>query len=81
MPWYPYNPTGTPPYSVTNPAFYGNPQANQPTCPSPDNFLCTIQANDSSGQPVITFALLEEITFALNNRTETTNVKLRPSVV
>ncbi|UIR57396.1 hypothetical protein LZQ00_06150 [Sphingobacterium sp. SRCM116780] len=81
MPWYPYLPTGTPPYSVINTNYFGPPQAYPPACAPPHDFLCAIQATDSSGQPVITFALLEEMEFAINNRIETTNVKLRPSVV
>ncbi|UIR57400.1 hypothetical protein LZQ00_06175 [Sphingobacterium sp. SRCM116780] len=73
MPWYSY--IGG---SVCGPNSYTLVGSNPPFCPTPKKFLCAIQANDSGGQPILTFALLCEIGNALQNRMDSTNVKLKP---
>ncbi|MNL55490.1 hypothetical protein D3C87_1789090 [compost metagenome] len=78
MPWYLYTPVTIPP-DVCNPNNYTLVGSIPPNCPNPNNFLCAIQANDNLGKPIITFALICEIANAVNNRTETTNVLLRPN--
>ena len=76
MPWYVYDPAAT---NVANPNNYGPPLVPPPVCPSPKNFLCAIQANDNLGAPLLTPALFIEMANALNSRTESINVKLRPT--
>lgn len=76
MPWYVYDAAAT---DVSDPNNYGDPLIPPPSCPSPKNFLCAIQANDNAGSPIITNALFIEMANALNNRAESTNVKLRPT--
>nr|WP_315398921.1 hypothetical protein [uncultured Sphingobacterium sp.] len=78
MPWYQFNPSGSLPYDTGNTAFYDAPQTLPPSCPTPNNFLCAIQANDIGGQPDITRALALEMATAINSHLESTNVKLRP---
>lgn len=81
MPWYSYSPADSFPY---DPAFlpsYTNVGLNPPSCPSPNDHLCSIQANDLGGAPIITTALALEMARALNNRVDTTNVKLRPNLI
>nr|WP_315398927.1 hypothetical protein [uncultured Sphingobacterium sp.] len=77
MPWYRFQPTGTPPYNIGNLAFYGPPQAIPPSCISQKKYLCAIQADDTGGQPILTFALGIEIATAINSGIDSTNVKLR----
>ena len=77
MPWYIYNPGATDPL---NPSNYGPPLLPPPTCPGPKNFLCAIQANDNFGRPIITPQFCCELMYALQNRTESTNIKLRPTI-
>ncbi|MGA6118308.1 hypothetical protein [Sphingobacterium anhuiense] len=77
MPWYNYAPITNPP-TVGNPNNYTLVTSLPPNCPNPNNFLCAIQASDSSGSPVITDDLILEIANALQNRTESTNVLLKP---
>ncbi|WP_400261335.1 hypothetical protein ACFX5U_15585 [Sphingobacterium sp. SG20118] len=74
MPWYVYNAGGT---NVSNPNNYILIGSTAPTCTSPKLFLCAIQANDNMGWPTVTNALILEIANAVNNVTESTNVKLR----
>jgi hypothetical protein len=69
MPWYIFIP----------PNFWIIVGSLPPSCPFPKNYLCALQANDNSGQPIITLALQIEIANAVNNRTESTNVKLKPT--
>lgn len=76
MPWYLYDPGAT---DVTDPNNYGPPLIIPPNCPTPKRYLCAIQANDNSGSPVILIVLVNEIANALNNGSESTNVKLRPT--
>lgn len=76
MPWYLFCPTGFP-ANTSDPTLYQLPQSVPPNCPGQKNFLCAIQANDNSGTPIITPALALEIANALNNKIESTNVKLR----
>ncbi|MGJ1322848.1 hypothetical protein ACR780_09175 [Sphingobacterium faecium] len=76
MPWYSYIPGRT---NVCDPNNYTPVGSNPPNCPTSKLFLCAIQANDNSGHPIITCALICEIANALENRTESTNVKLRPT--
>ncbi|QQD16041.1 hypothetical protein [Sphingobacterium sp. UDSM-2020] len=76
MPWYSFTPT-------LNPSEPANPNEYTllgavPSCPGNNNFLCAIQANDNMGQPIIDAALLAEISLALQNRIDRTNVKLKP---
>jgi hypothetical protein len=73
MPWYKYN--GGDPGNPNNFDLIGS---TPPSCPSPNNRLCAIQASDNMGQPIITAALVAEIASAVNNRMETTNVLLCP---
>jgi hypothetical protein len=75
MPWYVYNAGGT---NISNPNNYTFIGSIQPTCTTPKNYLCAIQANDNSGQPILNdINLFIEIGNALNNYTESTNIKLR----
>ncbi|MEJ5145365.1 hypothetical protein [Sphingobacterium sp. MYb388] len=73
MPWYKYNGG-----DIGNPNNYTNVGNTPPSCPNPNIRLCAIQAADNMGQPIITAALIMEISNALNNRVETTNVLLCP---
>ncbi len=81
MPWYSFTPLGSFPYDICNPNNYTLVGSNPPNCISPKNHLCTIQAADNLGKPIITSTLLCEIANALNNRFDTTNVKLWPFLV
>lgn len=81
MPWYSFTPIGATPFSPSDPNNYTLVGITPPTCPNPNNFICAIQANDNLGEPIFTVALLQEMLTALNNRTETTNVLLRPNLV
>nr|WP_315398929.1 hypothetical protein [uncultured Sphingobacterium sp.] len=80
MPWYIYCPTGPAPYNACDPVFYTSVGSFPPSCPNPNNFLCAIQANDTGGNPIFTITLLCEMATAINNRLESTNVKLRPTI-
>lgn len=77
MPWYLYTPITFPP-DTCNPNNYTLVGVLPPSCPSPNNFLCAIQASDIMGLPNLTFALMCEISTALQGRIDTTNVKLKP---
>lgn len=74
MPWYQYN--GINPSNPNAFTLIGN---TPPNCAGPKTYLCAIQAQDNSGQPIITLELTLEIANAVNNRTESTNVRLRPT--
>lgn len=78
MPWYLFTPTSTP-RQTSNPNEYTLVTGNPPLCPGANNFLCAIQAIDNLGQPIIPYLLLAEISDALENRIDTTNVKLKPT--
>lgn len=77
MPWYQYTPFGF--GDVCNPNNYTLVGSTPPSCPNPNNFLCAIQASDNNQKPIITCPLICEIANALNTRTESTNVLLRPT--
>lgn len=81
MPWYQFTPIGAAPYDPSNPNNYTLVGSTPPSCPSPNNFLCAIQANDNSGKPIITCIILAAIAFALVNRIETTIIILRPTII
>lgn len=75
MPWYVYNAGGT---NISNPNNYTNIGSTTPSCTTPKNYLCAIQTNDNMGSPILTnINLFIEIGNALNNYTESINVKLR----
>lgn len=76
MPWYVFQTNGTNP---SDPNQYGPPQITAPTCPGDNLFLCAIQANDNMGHPHIDCTLIIEIAIAIQNRTDSINVKLRPT--
>ncbi|MGJ1322847.1 hypothetical protein ACR780_09170 [Sphingobacterium faecium] len=77
MPWYSYNPGAQ---DVSNPNNYTLVGSTPPSCPNPNNFLCAIQAADNGGFPILFLIwLIIEIANAINNRTESTNVRLRPT--
>ncbi len=76
MPWYRYN-SG----NICNPNSYTLVGNFPPTCPSPKNFLCALQAFDNLGLPILTAALICEIANAINTRTESVNVLLRPTLL
>lgn len=80
MPWYLYNPIDPFPHNSSDPNNYNNVGITPPNCPNPNNFLCSIQAADNAGKPIITLALESEKNNAVNNKTETTNVRLRPTL-
>ncbi|WP_400261336.1 hypothetical protein ACFX5U_15590 [Sphingobacterium sp. SG20118] len=73
MPWYKYNGG-----DVCNPNSYTTTTTPPTDCLHPNNFLCAIQSIDNLGAPIITPALCLEIANAVNNRTESTNVLLKP---
>ena len=74
MPWYTYN-SG----SVCSPNSYTLTTTPPSNCPNPNNFLCAIQSIDNLGAPIITSALCLEIANAVNSKTESINVLLRPT--
>lgn len=79
MPWYSYSPITTPP-NVGNPNNYTLVGSTPPSCPNPNNYVCAIQAPDNMGKPNLSnINLFIEISNAVNNRTESTNVLLRPT--
>lgn len=57
------NPAGDP----TNPNDYT--KKSSPSCPTGTNKICSIEADEVSGQPDITDALKDEMIRALHNRT------------
>ncbi|WP_104381363.1 hypothetical protein [Sphingobacterium sp. HMA12] len=59
------------------PASYSPVGSTPPSCLG-NNQICTIEAANSGGKPVINQALLSEMVTALNTRTSSTNVKLKP---
>lgn len=77
MPWYLYTPI-TVPTDICNPNNYTLVGTIPPSCPNPNNYLCAIQALDSMGRPILTFALMCEIATALQTHMESTNVLLKP---
>jgi len=76
MPWYVFNP-GSFPASPCDPNNYIL-VGTAPNCPGVNNVLCAIQADDNMEHPILTAALCSEIATALQNKIDTTNVKLRP---
>ncbi|UZJ63249.1 hypothetical protein OKW96_12045 [Sphingobacterium sp. KU25419] len=77
MPWYQFTPPGLPkdPSDPNQYTLVGNTPA---ACPGINLRLCSIQANDNMGHPIITVALISEIALALENKTTTVNVFLKP---
>ncbi|MEN5088597.1 hypothetical protein ABE426_19190 [Sphingobacterium faecium] len=72
MNWFSF--TGTNPLS---PAHY-TLVATQPTCPGLPQRMCALQAqNDGSNNPDMTDELKEEIANCLENKVNSTNVKLK----
>lgn len=80
MPWYIYNPIDTFPHNPADPNNFVLIGNYPPSCPSPKQKLCAIQASDNMGQPILTAALTVEIAVAVNNAMDTTNVILRPTL-
>jgi len=76
MPWYEFTPTLSP-SQPANPNEY-TLIPNPLPCPGSNEVLCVIQANDNMGKPILNLALVSEIALALQNRIDTTNVKLKP---
>ncbi|WP_282638700.1 hypothetical protein [Sphingobacterium thalpophilum] len=73
MAWFSF--TGTNP---SNPAHYSAPSSTPPSCTSPTEQMCALQANDNgSNQPVITDALKNEIINSLQNQVDGPNVRLK----
>ena len=81
MPWYSFTPLGLAPYNTGDPNNYTLVGSTPPSCPAPNNFLCAIQANDNLGKPIFTQALALEMASAINNRIDTVNVQLRPTII
>lgn len=77
MPWYSYNPPGLF-GDICNPNNYTLVGILPPFCPSPKQRLCAVQALDNFGLPILTPALICEISTAMQNRLESVNVLLRP---
>jgi hypothetical protein len=69
-------------FQLNNQSLPADPQSysvptGTPTC-SGNNKICTINAtDDGSGHPELEPAILSEMVTALNNRTNTSNVKLK----
>lgn len=82
MPWYLFNPVDPFPHNTVDPNNYNLVGLIPPTCPSPNLRLCSIQAADNLGKPNFALSpnLPAEIANALNNRVDTTNVLLRPTL-
>ncbi|OOG15737.1 hypothetical protein BWD42_23950 [Sphingobacterium sp. CZ-UAM] len=73
MAWFSF--TGTNP---SNPTHYSAPSSTPPSCTSPTEQMCALQANDNgSNQPVITDALKNEIINSLQNQVDGPNVRLK----
>lgn len=70
--WFPF--TGTDP---SNPAHYAAPVSTPPSCTSPTEQMCALQADDNGGQPNITNALKNEIINSLQNQVNGANVRLK----
>ncbi len=77
MPWYVYAPS-TLPGDPCDPNNYILVGLIPPVCPNPNLRLCAIQTGDSGGSPVISFAFCAEIKAAIDSKTETVNVLLKP---
>ncbi|MEN5193449.1 hypothetical protein [Sphingobacterium faecium] len=73
MSWYPF--TGSNP---ADPAHYAAPVATPPTCSSPTQQMCALQAEDNgNNRPDITDALKDEIINSLQNQVNGPNVRLK----
>ena len=72
MAWFSY--TGTDP---SNPAHYSAPSSTPPSCTSPTQQMCALQADDDGGEPIITDTLKDEIINSLQNQVNGPNVKLK----
>ncbi|WP_400261338.1 hypothetical protein ACFX5U_15600 [Sphingobacterium sp. SG20118] len=77
MPWYQFTPLGLP-RDPTDPNQYTLVGSVPSSCPGSNDILCSIQANDNMGHPIITVALISEMVRALENKTTTVNVFLKP---
>ncbi|WP_312398412.1 hypothetical protein [Sphingobacterium sp.] len=71
MAWFSF--TGTNP---SDPSHY-TLVSSQPSCLGTPQQLCAIQANNEDGNPDLNDAILSEMTEALNDQKNTTNVKLK----
>lgn len=77
MPWYSFTPGAATP-NIGDANQYTFAGSTPPSCPSPNEQLCGLQAADNMGQPIITSALVLEIANALQRQTESSNVTLKP---
>lgn len=78
MPWYQFN--GSTVDNIGDPNQYSLVGSEPPSCPNPNDFLCAIQATDNNSKPTLTdINLIIEIANALQRRTESTNVLLKPT--
>lgn len=77
MPWYQFTPGGFF-RDISNPNNYTLIGNTPPSCPSPNNKTCAIQALDNSGKPIITIGTVVDILIALARDTESVNVLLKP---
>ncbi|ERJ61312.1 hypothetical protein [Sphingobacterium paucimobilis] len=71
MAWFSF--TGTDP---SNPAHYTF-ATSPPSCSTPKQAMCSLQANDNGGSPDITDALKNELINSLQNQVDGPNVKLK----
>lgn len=83
MPWYSFTPIDSFPHNPLSPNNYTLSGITPPSCPDPNDFICAIQAPDNAGKPNFGAApnLPAEMLTALNSRVETTNVRLRPTLL
>lgn len=81
MAWYSFTPIDSFPHNTGDPNNYTLVGSTPPNCPNPNNFLCAIEAKDNGGKPTFTINLFAEIATALDNKIETTNVRLRPTLI
>ena len=77
MAWYRFKPNGIL-RDPTDPNQYTLNGNVPPPCPGSNSTLCSIQAEDNMGHPIITVTLLSEIVWALENKITTVNVFLKP---
>ncbi|QQD16042.1 hypothetical protein [Sphingobacterium sp. UDSM-2020] len=77
MAWYVFTPSGLS-RDPCDPNQYTLVGMNTPACSGVNNYLCAIQATDNMGQPIMTVMLICEIVRALENKTNSVNVFLKP---
>lgn len=78
MPWYQFTPPGLP-RDPTDPNQYTLFGSTPASCAGSNLIICSIQADDNMGKPIITVALISEMVRALENKATTINVYLKPS--